>query len=99
MYKILIAENIPTLNKGELAILEGMLESFKLLDDKFEVSILSALPNIDRQRYSENIKIIKADFLNIYGDILNYPKKSEIFTSIIFAVKHLIFLFLYKILN
>lgn len=99
MYKILIAENIPTLNKGELAILEGMLESFKLLDDKFEVSILSALPNIDRQRYSENIKIIKADFLNIYGDILNYPKKSEIFTSIIFAVKHFIFLFLYKILN
>jgi Uncharacterized conserved protein len=97
MYKILIAENIPTLNKGELALLGGMLESFNLLDE-YEVTIMSALPDIDSPRY-ENVKIVEADFLNIYGDILDYPKYAEILTATSFLVKHFLFLILYKMLN
>lgn len=98
MYKILIAENIPSLNKGELALLKGMIECFKKLGD-YEVSILSALPAVDGPRYNSNIKIVEADFLYTFGDIFYYQKYSEFLTATLFVLKHFIFLFLYKLIN
>jgi len=55
--RILIAEWIPSLNKGELAILIGTLKTFKTLG-KVEVSIFSFYPYIDKKRYPKNVKII-----------------------------------------
>ena len=55
--KIFIAENVPSLNKGEMSILEGMLESFKILG-KVEVTMLSDMPQIDQPRYGIKVKII-----------------------------------------
>lgn len=57
MYRILIAEEIPSLNKGEAAILLGMLESFKTLG-KTKVSMISSYPESDATRYNGKIKII-----------------------------------------
>lgn len=55
--KVFIAESIPSLNKGEAAILTGILETLKILGD-VEVSICSYYPTIDTTRYDEKIKII-----------------------------------------
>ena len=60
-YKIFIAENVPSLNKGEMTILEGMLESFKTLG-RVQVTMLSDLPQIDQSRYGTKIKIIEVEF-------------------------------------
>lgn len=58
MTKIFIAEEIPSLNKGEAAILFGMLESFRSIEDDAEVSLLSFHPEIDKPRYSDRVKVI-----------------------------------------
>lgn len=50
MVKILIAENVPALNKGELALLKGMMESFNSLGE-VKVKIMSSSPENDRIRY------------------------------------------------
>lgn len=55
--KIFMRDTIPSRNKGEAAILAGILESFKILGD-VEVSICSFYPTIDAARYGEKIKII-----------------------------------------
>ena len=57
MIKILIAENIPSLNKGEMAIYGGMLEIFKTLGD-FKVAMFSNSAVVDRERYGDNVEII-----------------------------------------
>lgn len=57
--KIFIAEEIPSLNKGEAAIVIGALESFKILGD-VKVSLLSFHAEIDRIRYPAKVKIIDA---------------------------------------
>ena len=55
---IFIAENVPSLNKGEMTIMEGMLESFRIVGD-VGVTMLSDHPEIDTPRYGTRIKIIK----------------------------------------
>ena len=57
MTKIFIADEIPSLNKGEAAILFGMLETFRTLGD-VEVSLFSSHPEIDRPRYSDRVDVI-----------------------------------------
>ena len=57
MTKIFIAEEIPSLNKGEAAILFGMIESFRTLGD-VEVSLLSFHLEIDRPRYGDKVNMI-----------------------------------------
>jgi len=51
--RILIAEGVPSLNKGELAILVGMLKTFEALG-KVEVSIFSHYPSADKERYPKS---------------------------------------------
>lgn len=55
--KILIADWIPSLNKGELAILFGILKSFESLG-RTEVSVFSLCPEIDRERFPRDVHII-----------------------------------------
>lgn len=97
MVKIFIAENVPSLNKGEMTILEGMLESFKTLG-KVEVTMLSDLPQIDQLRYGTKVKIIDVKkALHLSGELSRYNKVFRIFASLLFISQHLLFLILYKI--
>ena len=55
--QIFIAENIPSLNKGEMSIFEGMVETFKLLGG-IEISMLSMVPEVDTPRYTGKARIV-----------------------------------------
>ena len=95
--KMFIAENVPSLNKGEMTILEGMLESFKILG-KVEVTMLSDFPDIDQPRYGTKVKIIDAKkTLHLSGEMVGHHQVFKIFISILFLFQHLLFLLLYKI--
>jgi polysaccharide pyruvyl transferase WcaK-like protein len=99
MYKIFIAGNIPSLNKGEMAILDGILESFKTLGE-VEVSMLSDLPDVDQARYGARVRIIDGKkALHLFGNPKGYNAVSKIFASTFVSLQHLSFLILYKILG
>lgn len=96
MLKIFICENVPSLNKGEMTILDGMLESFSELG-QLEISMLTAVPEIDSIRYMSKIKTIpigKSWFLN--GG-LNYNKYLKMLISIVVMLQHIFFIFIYGI--
>jgi len=99
MYKIFIAENVPGLNKGEMTILEGMLESFKSLGE-VELSMLSTLPDIDKHRYGTKVKIIRVLRylpLSLQLTIANVRNLIvRLFSSVAFLCQHMLFLILYK---
>jgi polysaccharide pyruvyl transferase WcaK-like protein len=96
-YKIFIAENVPSLNKGEMTILGGMLESFKTLG-KVEVTMLSDLPQIDQPRYGTKVKIIDVKkALHLSGELVGRSQLFKIFISFLFMFQHLLFFVFYKI--
>ena len=95
--KIFIAESVPSFNKGEMTILEGMLESFKILG-KVEVTMLSDLSQIDQSCYGTKVKIINVKkALHLSGKLSRYNKLFKIFISLLLLSQHLLFLILYKI--
>ncbi len=96
IYNFLIAENIPSLNKGEMTILDGMLASFNLLHD-VNVSMLSPHCDIDRLRYSHKIKIIDTNHAWHFGQKMIGKRHTRLFISILIMLQHLFFLMLYKI--
>ncbi len=99
MYRIFIAENIPSLNKGEMTILEGMLESFTSLG-KVEVIMLSSVPDIDQPRYGTKVRVIDAtNSLHLFGNPKSYSQAFRILASTFVTFQHLLFLVLYKILG
>ena len=99
MYKILIAENIPSLNKGEMTILEGMLESFRSLGS-VELAMLSSVPDIDQPRYGTRVKIIDAKKgWHLVGRPKDYGRAVRVLASIFVSVQHLLFLVFYGILR
>lgn len=95
MTKIFIAEEIPSLNKGEAAILFGMIESFRTLGD-VEVSLLSFHPEIDRPRYSNRVKIIDGiKDLHLKKDF-DQSMIARLFESIVVIPQYFSFMILYK---
>ncbi len=97
MLRILIAENIPSLNKGEKAILDGMLESFKTLGD-VQVSMLSARADIDIPRYAPKVNIVNLEEFRLVRAGLN-NKFIKIFNSILLILHHIFFLAGYKVIG
>jgi len=96
MYRILIADIVPSLNKGEMTILEGMLESFKPLGE-VEVAMLSDMAEIDAPRYGTKVKIVDLrDSLRVFGQLRGL---SRLFASILFLFQHLLFICLHKVLR
>lgn len=94
-FQILIAEWIPSLNKGELAILYGMLETFQELG-KTRISIFSFYPNIDRTRYPSNVKIL--DVVRLLHLISGPAERSiviNVWSSLTAMAQHLFFGILY----
>lgn len=98
MPKILIAENIPSLNKGEMTIFEGMLESFKPLTE-IQISMLSPRSEIDTLRYKSRAKVININESWPLNGGLDCSWHTKIFVSCIIIFQHLIFVTLFKIIN
>jgi len=95
MINVFIAENIPSLNKGEMAIYGGMCELLKVIG-MTEVHMLSIFPEIDMIRYENKAKIVDI------GKSLHFPNKINstylrLSVSIWAFIQHLFFLVLYKI--
>ncbi|MEM3550698.1 MAG: polysaccharide pyruvyl transferase family protein [Candidatus Bathyarchaeia archaeon] len=97
---IFIAEEIPSLNKGEAAILMGILRTF-IFFNRVKVSLLSYDAKTDLQRYPNSIDIIDA------AKDLHLPrflmKRHSFFTIILHflfcGVQHLFFMVSFMVLN
>ncbi|MCD4675931.1 MAG: polysaccharide pyruvyl transferase family protein [Desulfobacula sp.] len=98
MINILMPEETPSLNKGESAILFGMLESFKALDQEINLTMFSFDPIIDENAYKDNVTIIDAKGImpkcimfqnnSVIGKLLGYS---------LFFIKHILFLSIFKV--
>jgi polysaccharide pyruvyl transferase WcaK-like protein len=97
--KILIAEFIPAFNKGELAILNGILKSFEILGD-VEVAVFSFYPNVDKGRYPPNVKLVNINYNLRLRDLPFNKSKLYVQFAISFAAfQHFMFMLLYFILR
>ena len=95
--KILIAEWIPSLNKGELAILIGTLKTFKRLGT-VEVSIFSCNPAIDTERYPKGMKLVDVGKnLHLGNSLIGRSKWADLRVRIFPVIQHFFFALLYKI--
>lgn len=96
MTEIFIAEEIPSLNKGEAAILLGMLESFRSLGD-VKVSLLSLHPELDEPRYMDRVNVV-GEIENLHlSRNFNRSVIVRIFESILVLPQYLFFITFYKI--
>lgn len=97
MFRFFLVENVPSLNKGEMAIFEGILESFKFLGN-VEGAMLSDHPEVDKPRYGHKAKIIDINkHLYLSHELSHYNILFKTVISIFFICQHLIFLILYKV--
>lgn len=98
MIKIFIVENIPSLNKGEMAILDGMLESFKTLGE-VRVYMLSGRSEIDAPRYTSKVNVIDVNSSFPYNGGLDVSAPKKILASVLVMIQHTAFILSYKILG
>lgn len=95
--KILIADHIPALNKGELAILEGILESFQALG-KVDVSIFTFDIELDSTRFPKSVKLVNVrkelHMLKGRQGFQDTPK-ANIINGLFGGFQHIVFGFLY----
>jgi colanic acid/amylovoran biosynthesis protein len=90
---IFIAEEIPSLNKGEAAILHGMMVSFKKIKN-LKVSMLSFNQSADKKRY-KNVEIIPFP----YQGLLAMGKLKILLYGIFFSLNLSVFCYLYFFLR
>jgi len=97
--KILIATYVPTLNKGELELLEGILKTFNVLGQT-EVDIFSFYPALDVKRYPSGIRLIdiRKD-LHIERFLRNGSHSSLLLASLFAGIQHLFFMLSYTLLG
>ncbi len=74
MIRVVIPEPIPSLNKGEKAILEGIRVALSVLGD-VSLSLYSPWYDDDRKRYSNDVKLVRGtDFFNVLNMYSDAPK-------------------------
>lgn len=76
--KVIIAEELPSMNKGEVAILMGLLESLKQIGP-CEVALLTGRKDIDEPRYSKIVNLMARSHSSTSGS----PGKGYIVKSFI----------------
>ncbi len=97
--QILLAEDTPSHNKGESALLFGLIESFKCLPD-FRVCLLSTEPTIDNDAYGAYVDVIDArgvmpaHMVSGRGSTLRKANNYLVFFGV-----HLLFLLLFLVLR
>jgi colanic acid/amylovoran biosynthesis protein len=97
MTSVFVADNVPSLNKGEMTILEGMLVTFEALGET-EVSMVSCYSKIDGPRYGKKIKMIDpCEALGIPSAPDNL--KRRLYASSVSLLEHVVFMMLYKVLR
>ena len=89
---IFVAEQVPSLNKGEAAILFGMLESFKALG-AVRVRLSSTAPSADEARYAGNVTLVTGNVAG-EGAVL-----CRLLQALWLAANHLLFGLLVKCLG
>ena len=95
--KILITTYIPTLNKGMLGLLKGILKTFDALGQT-EVTVFSFYPEFDGKRYPPNVKLIDVGKdLHIATFFSKRSANFRLIASIAAAIQHLLFALLYSI--
>lgn len=100
MNRILIAEEVPALNKGEAAILNGMLEIFGSIGD-FKVGLFSFHPKTDLKEYGDKVEIINLlNCLHLPSNMLDTTNRIMLLiTYILFMFYHIMFVGLYLMLG
>ena len=101
IYNVLIPEPIPSLNKGEAAILIGILNSFDT-QGSFRTMVFSDNAELDKNRYKPyGVKVVEADEIalmyslpGLVGGKIRYLSSFAMLTF-----KHLIFGVLYRVLK
>lgn len=95
MARVFICENIPSLNKGEMEILGGIVQSFKEIGT-INLSMISQECEIDSKRYGSTVEIIN---LREPLSIKHSKGYNKSFTSVKFFFQHVLFIILYKFLG
>ncbi len=97
--RILIAEWIPSLNKGELAILNGMLKTFDVLGD-YEANVFSFQPFIDAARYPSGVGTVDIRSDLHLGDVLHDNSLLNSLKTALFGfIQHFLFIMLYILIG
>lgn len=94
--KIYIPEEIPSGNKGEQAILEGIYQGLKDHDKDIRISVFSFHPEIDRINYSKKFKVVQGITFRPRSDKPSFIKVLDMFNI---WVKHLSFWLLWSVLK
>ena len=89
---IYIPEQVPSMNKGEEAIIRGILQGIKDEGILADLTVFSAVPHIDRERYRD-LKVVSGAALHPTG-IGVFNRGAELLSSI---VKHFLFAIAYRI--
>ena len=93
---IYIPEHIPSENKGEEAILQGIYQGFKDRGEEVSISIFSHTPEIDRINYGKQFKIISGI---TFRPAPGKPLSSRILEAVTIWSKHFSFLLMWYLLG
>ncbi|MEM2293760.1 MAG: polysaccharide pyruvyl transferase family protein [Nitrososphaerota archaeon] len=94
---ILIAEYIPSLNKGELEILYGMTRIFSSLGP-YSVYLFSLLPSFDRKHYPPEVNLINVvSDLRLVNPLYIKSKLDSLRNLTMIILQYLYFIFLYTL--
>lgn len=98
--KILIAEDIPSHNKGEEALFLGLVESLKPLGE-VELYMLSCNPVIDQKNYGNLVSMVDARGVTPAHivDPTSPGKLAKAWNTLVFVFKYLSFYLLYRLLG
>jgi polysaccharide pyruvyl transferase WcaK-like protein len=94
--KLVIASYLPSFNKGELAMLRGILQTFNRLGST-DVAIFTFYPELDSTRYPQEIRLIDiGKDLNVKR-YLGGTDNSRFFASMYIFFQHILFAISYKV--
>jgi len=94
--KIYIPEDIPSGNKGEEAILQGIYQGLKDQGKEVSISIFSNTPEIDRVNYGKQFEIIDGI---TFRPVADKPMFSRISEAVMIWFKHFSFLIMWYLLG
>ena len=96
MITIFVAETIPVENKGEAALMHGIVNSIETFaDDEVKFYLCSDTKELDEAEYPDNVTVLDDPGLIPSGE--GSLRKLRIFSYR--AIKHILFLILYKLLG
>jgi polysaccharide pyruvyl transferase WcaK-like protein len=100
MFRILIPEETPSLNKGEAAIFAGIIESLQGFRNDIQIAMYSFDPETDAERYSGKAHILNASGIMPKGIMFKeLGRFRQAIEYALFLSKHICFLCLHLVLR